>query len=133
MPSDTRLSGGAVSHAVIGILNTFIGEGKAISRRQAAQMIGKSHTYLNNRLNEDVDFTVTDLDSICRAIDIDLALLVAAAEWAVTKRRPKILTDDEAYTISQWFDLAAKDGWDFQREAEQQADYARATPRTGEV
>ena len=104
-----------------------------ITQYRLAKESGVSQAQVSRIFHGERAISVPQMYAFADALGVDLQLIISAAEWATTKRRPKILTDDEAYTISQWFDLAAKDGWDFQREAEQQADYARATPRTGEV
>lgn len=104
-----------------------------ITQYRLAKESGVSQAQVSRIFHGERAISVPQMYAFADALGVDLQLIISAAEWATTKQRPEILTDNEAYTISQWFDLAAKDGWDFLAEGEVQADYARATPRTGEV
>ena len=64
--------------------------------------------------------TVGEIETICDALGGSPLIVVATAEWIITKQRPAMLRDSEAVDIAQWFELAAKDGWDFDMEAQAQ-------------
>lgn len=104
MPTKPRLQGGKLNQAVTAII-TGILDIKQVSRRELAARLDTSHTYLNNRLNGSVDFTVTDVDVIATALRVRTFFIFVAAEWAINGQRPALEGDDVDW--KQIYDLAA--------------------------
>lgn len=71
-------------------------------------MLDTSHTYLNNRFNGNVDFTVTDVDVIANALRVDVLAIFAAAEWLRDGQPPEGLTKLELTEVADLFAAAAK-------------------------
>lgn len=94
MPAKERLQGGDLNRAIAEIMNALLSR-ENISRRELASRLATSHTYLNNRLNGSVDFTITDVDLICEALGLELIAVIAAAEWVMYGYPPKGLAPAE--------------------------------------
>lgn len=107
MPSKPRLQGGRLNQAVISVINALL-DSADISRRELAVMLDTSHTYLNNRFNGNVDFTVTDVDVIANALRVDVLAIFAAAEWLRDGQPPKGLTRQEQIDVAALFEAAAR-------------------------
>ena len=64
----------AVSHEVRHLLTD-----RRVSGAQMAIMIGRSQSYVSKRLRAESSFTANDIETICRALNMDLLELLTAA------------------------------------------------------
>jgi transcriptional regulator with XRE-family HTH domain len=64
----------AVSHEVRHLLTD-----RRVSGAQMAAMINRSQSYVSKRLRAEASFTANDVETICRALNMDLLELLTAA------------------------------------------------------
>lgn len=78
MPAGTEPEPGAFARAVSLEVRHLLTD-KSISGAQLAGMIGRSQSYISQRLRGERSFTANDVETICRVLDIDLLELLTAA------------------------------------------------------
>jgi transcriptional regulator with XRE-family HTH domain len=52
---------------------------RQISGAQLATKVGKSQSYISKRLRADAQFSVNDIEDICRVLEVELLALLHAA------------------------------------------------------
>ena len=78
MPAGTEPEPGAFARAVSLEVRHLLTD-KSISGAQLAGMIGRSQSYISQRLRGERAFTANDVETICRVLDVDLLELLTAA------------------------------------------------------
>jgi transcriptional regulator with XRE-family HTH domain len=78
MPSAPQPKPGKFARAVSAQIRSSMAR-QRISGAQLAGMVGRSQSYISKRLRDEASFTANDCESICEALEEDLAQLVVAA------------------------------------------------------
>ena len=115
------MENGAMFMENLARLFSLLADERGVSQSQLGLQAGISQSQISRMFSQDTAFSVARARAIAEVLDVDIVLVVAGAEWMTTKKIPQCLTPLEVAEVAGWFDVAAKQGWDFLAEGEAQA------------
>ena len=112
---------GAIFMGNLARLFSLLAEQRGASQAELGRLTGFSQAQISRIFARVTAISVAQAYALAEALDVDIVLVVAGAEWMTTKKIPQCLTPLEVAEVAGWFDVAAKQGWDFLAEGEAQA------------
>lgn len=112
---------GAIFMGNLARLFSLLAEQRGASQAELGRHTGFSQAQISRIFARVTAISVAQAYALAEALDVDIVLVVAGAEWMTTKKIPQCLTPLEVAEVAGWFDVAAKQGWDFLAEGEAQA------------